>query len=126
MVGSESLSVPELTGTALEAIGRIGRARFPREACGLLLPHPDALDRVVIELPNRSLNPEWEYQFTGDDAGMELAAGKWNHHDDVAIWHTHPHGSIGPSDQDIMRKLTDINYLVVALLDDGSNIPEWF
>jgi len=129
LAGSESLRLPRLMGDSLAVIGRIGRARSPAEACGLLLPHPDALDRVVIELPNRSLTPDREYEFRAEDAGIELAAGRWEWDVDgfgVVIWHTHPAGLIGPSEQDVMRKISDVDYLVVALDNDGSNIPTWF
>jgi proteasome lid subunit RPN8/RPN11 len=129
MAGRDSLRLPKLVGDSLAAIGRIGRARSPREACGLLLPHPDALDRVVIELPNRSLTPDFEYEFKAEDAAIELEAGHrdgWHLIDEVAIWHTHPAGLIGPSDQDVARKIPGVHYLVVALDEDGSNIPTWF
>lgn len=133
MAGSESLRVPKLASNALAVIARIGRTRSPREACGLLLPVPDSLDRIVIELPNRSLNPLREYEFSVDDVQLELEAGHWSDvhpdqgdWDEVAIWHTHPGGAIGPSNEDSKMRVEGIPYLVVALHGDDEITATWF
>lgn len=117
---------PQADETVLALIDSIGRSRMPREACGLLLPVPDRLDRRVIELPNRSVG-RGEYEIWSEDAALEL-----RHYDDVdeelgriAIWHTHPSGLVGPSRGDHLYRHPDVPYLVVTLSPEGP-IDEWF
>lgn len=128
MAASESLSVPKLEDQALHSIIAIGRTRSPAEACGLLLIDDSSPDQRVIELANRSMRPQTSYEFTGDDAYIALTNNgveDWNYVE-VSVWHTHPGGSIGPSTEDIMQKLEGVPHLVVALLDDGTTMHEWF
>jgi proteasome lid subunit RPN8/RPN11 len=125
---SESLSVPKLEDGALHRIIAIGRTRSPAEACGLLLIDESSPDQRVIELANRSMRPHTSYEFTGDDAYIALTNNGvegWNYIE-VAVWHTHPGGSIGPSTEDLTQKLEGVPHLVVALLDDGTTMHEWF
>jgi proteasome lid subunit RPN8/RPN11 len=127
-----------LTKQILDAIGRIGRDRLPNEACGLILPPPgDAsrapgMHRQVIELPNRSSSPRDSYEIGMHD--IEVALEKWGEQegvtsDDIAqmvVWHTHPSGHIGPSRGDMRAKASDLAYLVVTLLTDGTNVHSAF
>ena len=106
-------------------ICRIGRDRAPNESCGILLPPPGdifryrAHHRQVIELPNRSHSPRDSYEIRGDDIIVELAEWLENvdqpTRDSLAIWHTHPNGTVGPSRGDLIHKLGDLSYLVVTI-----------
>lgn len=99
--------------------------RAPNEACGVLLPPPGdtfrfrAHHRQVIELPNRSHSPRDSYEIHGGDLLIELA--EWLESVDettknsLAVWHTHPSGSVGPSRGDLTHKLDDLTYLVVSM-----------
>lgn len=128
MVASESLSVPRVTDEALDRIMHIGRTRSPAEACGLLLIDDSSLDQRVIELANRSKSPTDHYEFSSADVSIALDNNGVNQDlvGEVAIWHTHPGGSIGPSTDDMLTKIEGVPYLVVALLDDGTTIRTWF
>lgn len=115
----------------LEEISLLGHRRKPREACGVLLPVPrvragGSLSQVV-ELPNRCMGRN-EYEIHTTDIQMELQEWAEENPDytaDVAIWHTHPGGNIGPSRGDLKGRLEGIPYLVVALTESGP-VPAWF
>lgn len=112
---------------ALPEIERIGKSRLPNEACGLLLDMPwhNARGQVsyVKELPNRSLTAD-RYQVNADDIRYVLEG--LEEVEDVAVWHTHPSGFLGPSEGDLEhRPDPNIWMLVVALTDDGP-VATWF
>jgi proteasome lid subunit RPN8/RPN11 len=128
MEGSKSLSVPRLDREALHLITRIGRSRAPAEACGLLLIDPSSPDRV-IELANRAMDPTRRYEFNSGDVIIALENNDIDpdsYQGELVIWHTHPGGSIGPSMEDLQQKVEGVPFLVVALLDDGTEIIDWF
>lgn len=78
----------------------------------------------VKELPNRSMQAGGTYQVNPDDIRMALEG--LEEVEDVAIWHTHPSGFVGPSQLDMQnRPDPNIYMLVVALTEDGP-IPAWF
>lgn len=112
-------------------IEQIGLRRFPREACGVLLPTPKTAtggpQDQVVELPNRSMG-DAEYQLHTSDIRMELEAWSLANPElmnQVAVWHTHPQGGIGPSRGDLRLRLEGVAYLVVALTEEGP-VPTWF
>lgn len=128
MEGSRFLSVPRLDREALHLITRIGRSRAPAEACGLLLIDPSSPDRV-IELANRAMDPTRRYEFNSGDVIIALENNDIDpdsYQGELVIWHTHPGGSIGPSMEDLQQKVEGVPFLVVALLDDGTEIIDWF
>jgi proteasome lid subunit RPN8/RPN11 len=128
MEGSRSLSVPRLDREALHLITRIGRSRAPADACGLLLIDPSSPDRV-IELANRAMDPTRRYEFNSGDVIIALENNDIDpdsYQGELVIWHTHPGGSIGPSMEDLQQKVEGVPFLVVALLDDGTEIIDWF
>ena len=123
-MNSRLIRVPELTDELIGEIGRIGRLRSPAEACGMLAEAPDDSPLRIIELPNRSMNPTEEYEVWGKDLG--LAIEPYSGYDVAALWHTHPKGTLGPSQTDLMNVIEAVPMLLVTLLADGVNIPEWF
>lgn len=104
---------------AIQEIARYGTIRKPNEACGLLLRGR------VVELRNASeLDKTWNYSLGGGQAIVqqlraleidltELIAGEY------LIWHTHPSGLIGPSAGDMETRIDGLEYLVVALTENG-------
>lgn len=116
--------VPELTDSIVDEIGRTGRLRSPSEACGMLAEAPDGQSMRVIELPNRSLTPNAEYEMRGED--MRVALESYPEWGVVALWHTHPGGTLGPSQADLANVIEWVPMLIVTLMPDGRNIPEWF
>lgn len=114
--------------TALREIEVVGKLRAPNEACGVLLDMPwrkaDGTMSFVKELPNRSMDGAGTYRVDADDIRMVLEG--LEEVEEVAIWHTHPSGYIGPSKGDMQnRPMPDIWMLVVALTEDGP-VASWF
>lgn len=112
-------------------IADIGRASYPNEACGLLLPTP--IHGVqVIELPNRAEKPRHEFEMHGKD--MILALEQTFRGDfpeelipSLTAWHTHPRGNVGPSPEDMHNKPAHLKSLVVTLFDDEKPpLATWF
>jgi proteasome lid subunit RPN8/RPN11 len=113
---------------ALPEIERLGKLRAPNEACGILLdiPRPkyDGTASAVIELPNRSLDGPGTYRIEPRD--IQLALENLEEVDDVAVWHTHPSGFVGPSRGDMENRGDPDIYMVVVALTDAGPIATWF
>ena len=120
-----------LTPAILMELKRITLERMPSEACGLILPTPrdGATGSQVVELPNRSMNHTDSYEIQPIDIPLEI--GPWledatpEEVHRVAIWHSHPGGSVGPGSIDLEKKIPNAAYLVVALVGNEL-IPTWF
>lgn len=113
---------------ALPEIEKLGKQRAPVEACGILLDMPwvksDGSVSWVKELPNRSMGGSGTYRVDPED--IRLALEGLEEVEDVAIWHTHPSGFVGPSKGD-MENRPDANiYMVVVALTDAGPVPAWF
>lgn len=121
---------PILDDRDLEEIERIGRLRAPNEAGGLMVPrsHP-VRGATVRELPNRSPRPLDGTRILLDDLRYEL--GDWLGEtpqevvEKLVVWHTHPGGLIGPSQDDLRQAVPDVPFLVVTLLPDRA-VPTWY
>lgn len=112
---------------ALVEIEKLGKLRAPVEACGILLDAPwqkaDGTLSWVKELPNRSLQAG-RYEIDVKDLQQVLEG--LEDVEDIAVWHTHPSGYIGPSKGDMEnRPNPEIKMLVVSLTEAGP-IPTWF
>jgi len=111
----------------LQEIFELGLLRKPIEACGLLLDSPwrkvDGSLSWIKELPNRSLQPA---SYSVDMGDVRIVLDRLEDVEDVAVWHTHPSGLIGPSRGDMKnRPSEELKMVVVALTEDGP-IPTWF
>jgi proteasome lid subunit RPN8/RPN11 len=83
----------------------------------------DGTKSYVKELPNRAMRPDAYIVDAGD---IRMVLEGLEEVEDIAIWHTHPSGNIGPSEGDIShRPHPGIWMLVVALTEHGP-IPTWF
>jgi proteasome lid subunit RPN8/RPN11 len=112
---------------ALPEIEKLGKLRAPSEACGVLLDMPwrkaDGSMSFVKELPNRAM-ADGTYRVDAGDIRMVLDG--LEEVEDVAVWHTHPSGFIGPSKGDMQnRPDPNIFMLVVALTEQGP-VATWF
>lgn len=111
-------------------IARIGDLRSPSEACGLLLPTP--VNGVqIIELPNRSMTPQDDFEMRGTDMLMALEQvfqGDFPEQliDSLTAWHTHPGGNLGPSRFDMKNRPARLKSLVVTLYPDRPPQATWF
>lgn len=102
-------------------VERIGLASKPNEACGLAF-----YDGSVVELANASNEPHHRWRF-GPFEGVKAVLEARGFHEwmqcpesfDYLVWHTHPSGTEGPSVVDLRLRLPGVDYLVVALTDDG-------
>jgi proteasome lid subunit RPN8/RPN11 len=118
----------------LEQIGKIAGERKPNEACGLLVPLADHTVRVV-ELPNRSMMPHDSFEMKGADIFLTLQSilGEDLTVDEVermlpeiAVWHSHPNGGVGPSRADMRNKPAKFKSLVVTLREGEPPLGTWF
>lgn len=121
-------SLPAVLQQSLNEIYLLGLHRAPAEACGLLTDTPrllaDGRRTHVIELPNRTLYTSGQYVI--DAADVRLAMEDHEEVGEMAVWHTHPSGHVGPSQGDAdNRPALDIQLFVVALTPDGP-VATWF
>lgn len=124
------MNFPVLEQDDLTEIERIGRLRSPNEAVGALLPksHPFR-GRTVVELPNRSETPKDGTTLLLDDLRLELE--EWiletpeEQVGELIIWHTHPGGLLGPSEEDMEQAVPGVPFLVVTLYPHKA-VPTWY
>lgn len=113
---------------ALPEIEELGKQRAPIEACGVLLDMPwrksDGTVSFIKELPNRSMGGQGTYRVDPND--IRLALEGLEEVEDVAIWHTHPSGFVGPSKGDMENRPDPNIYMVVVALTDAGPVPAWF
>jgi proteasome lid subunit RPN8/RPN11 len=123
-----------LEDSLVREIARVGQERLPNEACGLLLPL--AINgRQVLEVPNRSRKPHDSFEMKGSDIflalqgvyGEDLSMDQVDRMiPDIAVWHTHPHGGVGPSKADMDNKPDRFKSLVVTLREGEPPLATWF
>lgn len=114
----------------VEEMGRIGRERAPAEAAGVLLPFPFQ-GTQVIELPNRSMTPHDHFLMQGEDLALALEPFAEAHPDkelwmQVALWHTHPGGNLGPSKYDLKNRCEGLRHLVISLHENDEVKATWY
>lgn len=115
----------------VDAIAALGQAAYPNEACGLLLPEP-IRDCQVVELPNRSKEPQDSVEIDVEDIVLQLEMLYGEEVPstilpEIAWWHTHPSGNVGPSKFDMENKPPQLKCLVVTIFQDGrAPVPAWF
>jgi len=108
------MKVPFSTDVIVPRIIELGMARLPFEACGVVVPDLEVpASEWVHELANRSPDPLNNYMLDPKTvAGLLVDPEVW---DDVLIWHTHPSGFVGPSQNDMRQRDPRLKYIVVAL-----------
>lgn len=113
---------------ALKEIEELGKLRAPNEACGILLDtawrKPNGAPSWIKELPNRSMDGKGTYQV--DSGDIRLVLEGLEEVEDIAIWHTHPSGYIGPSQGDMRNRPESSIYMVVIALTEEGPIATWF
>lgn len=107
-----------LTQQTLNQLKTLILDKSPHEAVGLL-----TTAGLVIELPNRSSNPQTTFEIHKSDiiASLEGVEPIEN----LTLWHSHPGGGIGPSRQDLQQRVEYFNHLVLAIVD-GELVLTWY
>lgn len=102
-------------------LARYGRARWPDEACGLLLGRGGRVERLVLcrNIAERRrdrylLHPRdfLRWDRLGHRLGLEI----------LGVWHTHPEGGAVPSETDRAQAWRGWSYLIAAV--DGDTVTE--
>lgn len=117
------MNLPEITGDLKKQLLELTLAGAPHEVVGVIYKGH------AYTLENRSDQPEDSFNVSLMELRKlienlrvtwdSLAAG------DVAFWHSHPSGGIGPSRMD-MRERTPLKYHLVVALVDGDIVPTWY
>lgn len=89
----------------------------PQEACGLIVS-----DTSAILLQNHA---GVEGHFKASRSEILRAVSTMGHIENVAFWHSHPGGGIGPSTFDLQHKTPFVFHCVLSLVD-GELVPTWY
>lgn len=95
----------------VEQITQWGIEHAPQEVCGLIHTRRDGF--MVYRVTNIAADPCREYTFDASELVEVMAEVPTRN--DVICWHTHPGGTVGPSEGDVRRKVRGVRYLVVAI-----------
>lgn len=109
-----------LRKSVLAELQAIAERHAPHEAVGLLID-----ERIVIPLRNHSSHPENTFELLKVDIVNALRASDLPETYDLAIWHSHPSGGVGPSRTDLRNRVNGVRHLVVSLVD-GELVPTWY
>lgn len=89
----------------------IGMEEAPKEACGILVREFEGFR--VHQLTNRAEDPTRSFRIDADTLRqLALKPKTWTN---VAVWHTHPGGLVGPSPGDLEHKVHHVKYIVVTI-----------
>jgi len=110
--------LPWVSPEVVAQILTIGADRLPLEACGVIPP-----DQQVVETPNSHPTPTKAYAIDVEDLGNAILAyvGRSGVHphdlsrEHFIVWHTHPLGSVGPSQGDLDTRVEGFRYVVVSM-----------
>lgn len=99
----------------LKVMEDAGAARWPEEACGLVVRCGKKL--VAIECRNVDPSPRSAFTLSTEDYAAAAATGEI-----VACWHTHPNGDPTPSAADIEGcRASDMPWYVLGVGRDGEH-----
>lgn len=112
----------ELTPPILGALHGLTINGAPDEAVGIIA------GGLVYSLPNAALSPRDSFAVDLQEVkklilATSISLNRIN--DEVALWHSHPAGGIGPSRFDMQNK-TPLKYHLVVSLVDGDIVPTWY
>lgn len=100
-----------IDGKTHQQLLQIVKAKFPREAVGLLLANGE-----VVELTNTSVTDN-QFQINRTEL-LELLVTNEIDIYSATLWHSHPKGGVGPSRIDMQNKTVFPYHLVVSLAND--------
>ena len=110
-----TLELPALVRARLDGVAR---ARYPHEACGLLIGRRDGLRTTVMDMREaRNLNTARAHERYEIDPVDHLAAeelGRRARLEVIGIWHTHPDRPAVPSETDRKMAWHGWSYLIVS------------
>lgn len=106
-----------IEGTLEQQLKEMILRAAPGEAVGLIID-----DNTAIELPNLD---GVEGHFRVSRESIRDALSTVSNIENVAFWHSHPGGGVGPSTFDMRAKTPFIFHCVIAIVD-GELIPTWY
>ena len=89
------------------------RAEFPRECVGMLLGLGERVTRVV-ELQNVSNEAELSYEVDPIELLRALRKADEENLEVLAVYHSHPGGSLSPSATDVEKATWRAIYVIIA------------
>jgi len=114
--------LPIIGGELKRSLLRIALKRVPNEAVGIIY------NDQAYELRNDSETPDHHFEFEVKDLRlliMSLEVPILEVNEEVALWHSHPEGGVGPSRFDMQNRTPLKHHLVIALVD-GDIVPTWY
>lgn len=126
---SEATKEYRLVAGARDHLVARSRAEYPREACGVLVWHPETRVRGHLDAINVAQDPERRFQFDGKTMKKlrQYMTEGWKLE---AIWHSHPNGRLTLSADDIRDATAagrplypGVLYLVVGLIPRADRLP---
>lgn len=108
-----------LTPDLVDELVALGESRRPAEACGVVIPYRWR-GQQVWEMPNRAKRPHDTFEMHSSDIGVAL--GEWQEDTQldwglITIFHTHPSGSLTPSEADMKHRVPNCGNLLIGLGD---------
>lgn len=112
----------ELTRPIEAALHMLAINAAPHEAVGIIA------GGLVYSLANASPSPHDSFQVDMQELKnliLSLDIPLDRVADEVALWHSHPAGGVGPSRFDMQNRTPLKHHLVVSLVDDKM-VPTWY
>jgi proteasome lid subunit RPN8/RPN11 len=107
-----------IEGPLLRDLQDLIRSKLPYEAVGLILN-----DGEVVELTN--LRGDELHEMLISRAELLSALETQSSIENVVLWHSHPHGGVGPSRTDLKQKTPLPYHLILSVVNDEI-VPTWY
>lgn len=107
-----------------DALASLGRQSEPLEACGVAVPLVGG-GWAVVDCMNHASDPRKSWETPGWEMAEAIriacAEGKFFDcpaadlsQDSPVVWHSHPGGNVGPSEEDMSRRVNGLRHAVIA------------
>lgn len=113
-----------------DTVAALGRQSAPLEACGVAVPLVGG-SWAVVDCINHSANPRTSWETPGKEIAEAIriacAEASFFGHSTMdlsqeapVVWHSHPGGNVGPSEEDMSRRVNGLRHAVIALRKDST------
>lgn len=117
-----------------DVLAHLGRQSAPLEACGVAVPLAGG-SWAVVDFINHSPEPERSWRAPGKEVAEALriacAEGSFFgapplQEEPPVVWHTHPRGNVGPSEEDMDKRVSGLRHAVLSMstCEDGSSTSQ--